>query len=135
MPLAIVHSVDEWVARFGAERKRTAVTIGNFDGVHLGHQKILRSVLARARRADLMSAVLTFYPHPARILRPAAAPGLLATLDQRLAATGAIGIDAAFVVAFDAEFAKVEPEDFVKRFLVDAMRAQAVLIGGNFRFG
>lgn len=135
MPLAIVHSVDEWVARFGAERKRTAVTIGNFDGVHLGHQKILRSVLERARRADMMSALLTFYPHPARVLRPTAAPSLLTTLDQRLAAIGAIGIDAAFVVAFDAELAKVEPEDFVKRFLVDAMRAQTVLIGEKFRFG
>src|ERR1039458_10687509 len=86
MPLEIVHLASEWVTRFGDARKRTAVTIGNFDGVHVGHQKILRSVLERAREADLTSALLTFYPHPARVLRPEQAPSLIATLPQRLAA-------------------------------------------------
>lgn len=135
MPIAIMHSTEEWAARFGNERKNTAVTIGNFDGVHLGHQKILRSVLDRARQADLTSAVLTFYPHPARVLRPAEAPSLLETLDQRLAAIGALGIDAALVARFDTDLAKLGPEDFVQRFLAHAMRAKVVLIGGNFRFG
>jgi len=135
MAIAIVHSAGEWVARFGQHRNGTAVTIGNFDGVHLGHQKILRNVLERAHAANLTSAVLTFYPHPARVLRPEAAPALIETLDQRLAAIDATGIDAAFVVRFDAELAKLTPEDFVQRFLVDAMRAKTVLIGGNFRFG
>lgn len=135
MPLAIVHSADEWLARFGDARKSTVVTIGNFDGVHLGHQKILRRVSDRARRANLMGAVLTFYPHPARVLRPTEAPSLLATLDQRLAAVEAAGIDAALVVRFDATLAQLSAEDFVPRFLVEAMRAQAVLVGSNFRFG
>jgi riboflavin kinase/FMN adenylyltransferase len=135
MQLAIVHSAEEWIAQFGEARKRTAVTIGNFDGVHLGHQKILRFVLDRAQRDNLMSAVLTFYPHPARVLRPNAAPAMLASLDQRLAAIGEIGISAAFVMRFDTELAKLSPEEFAQRFLVDAMRAQAVLIGGDFRFG
>jgi riboflavin kinase / FMN adenylyltransferase len=135
MPIAVVHSAGEWVARFGAARKRTAITIGNFDGVHLGHQQILRNVIERARGADLMSAVLTFYPHPARVLRPEAAPQLIETLEQRLAAIGDIGIDAALVLQFDGELAKLSPEDFVQRFLVDATRAQVALIGGNFRFG
>jgi riboflavin kinase/FMN adenylyltransferase len=135
MPLEIVHLASEWVTRFGDARKRTAVTIGNFDGVHVGHQKILRSVLERAREADLTSALLTFYPHPARVLRPEQAPSLIATLPQRLAAIDAMGIDAALVVQFDAALAKLSAEDFVKHFLVDAMRTQAVLIGGNFRFG
>ena len=135
MALAIVHSPEEWVGRFRAQRKPAAVTIGNFDGVHLGHQLILRRVMDRARNAGWIGAVLTFYPHPARVLRPDAAPGLLETLEQRLAAIGALGVDAALVARFDADLAKLEPEAFVRRFLVEAMRAQAVLIGGNFRFG
>ena len=135
MPLAIVHSADEWVARFGDARKPTVVTIGNFDGVHLGHQKILRSVCDRARHADSMSAALTFYPHPARVLRPAEAPNLLSTLEQRLAAIETAGIDAALVMRFDLTLAQVSAEDFVRRFLVETIRAQAVFVGANFRFG
>jgi riboflavin kinase/FMN adenylyltransferase len=103
--------------------------------VHLGHQQILRKVLERASGRDCISAVLTFYPHPARVLRPTEAPGLLCTLEQRLAMIESMGIDAAFVMQFDMELAKVSAEDFVRRFLVDTMRVQAVLVGGNFRFG
>ena len=135
MAFGVVHSAQEWVARFGNPRKRSVVTIGNFDGVHLGHQRILRTVLDQARRSDALAAVLTFYPHPARVLRPAEAPALLQTLEQRLAAIDATGIDAALVLRFDAELANVSPEDFVRRFLVDSMAVQAVLVGGNFRFG
>jgi riboflavin kinase / FMN adenylyltransferase len=135
MPFATTHSAEEWVARLGAARKPTVVTIGNFDGVHLGHQRILHGVLERARRADLLAAVLTFYPHPARVLRPAAAPALLATLDQRLRAFEAAGINAVFVMRFDTELAKVSAEDFVRRYLLETMRAKAILVGENFRFG
>ncbi|MBZ5694858.1 MAG: bifunctional riboflavin kinase/FAD synthetase [Acidobacteriia bacterium] len=135
MPLAIVRSADEWLARFGDARKPAVVTIGNFDGVHLGHQKILRSVCDRARHASSMSAALTFYPHPARVLRPAEAPNLLLTLEQRLAAVEAAGIDAVLVMRFDLTLAQVSAEDFVRRFLVETIRAQAVFVGANFRFG
>jgi len=135
MPLRTMLSGEEWVAQLGATRKSAAVTIGNFDGVHRGHQKILQGVVDRAKRDDLLATVLTFYPHPARVLRPDAAPGLLATLQQRLSAFNRSGIDAALVMRFDAELAKVSAEDFVQRFLVDAMRARAVLVGANFRFG
>lgn len=135
MPLAILHSAEAWTEHFGKSRKHTAVTIGNFDGVHLGHQEILRGVLERARQSGLISAVLTFYPHPARVLRPAQSPALLETLDQRLDAIEAMGIEAALVIRFDEELARLDPEDFVRRFLVDAMGAQSVLIGANFRFG
>ena len=82
-----------------------------------------------------MATVLTFFPHPVRVLRPAEAPSLLATLDQRLAAFDAARIDAAMVVRFDGQLAAVSAEDFVKRFLVETMRAEAVLVGANFRFG
>jgi riboflavin kinase/FMN adenylyltransferase len=135
MALAIVNSAAEWVERFGESRKPTVVTIGNFDGVHLGHQKILSGVLERARAADLIASVLTFYPHPSRVLRPEAAPALLATLEQRLAGFQAAGLDAALVLRFDAELAKVKAEDFVRHYLVETLRARAVMVGGNFRFG
>jgi riboflavin kinase / FMN adenylyltransferase len=133
--LDIAYSAEGWIERFGDSRKRTVVTIGNFDGVHLGHQKILSGVTERARANDLESAVLTFYPHPARVLRPEAAPTMLMTLEQRLTAFDAMGINAALVLQFDAELAKVSAEDFARIFLVDALRAKSVLVGDNFRFG
>jgi riboflavin kinase / FMN adenylyltransferase len=135
MALAIVNSAAEWVERFGESRKPTVVTIGNFDGIHLGHQKILSGVLERARATDLMATVLTFYPHPSRVLRPEAAPALLATLKQRLSGFEAAGQDAALVMRFDAELAKISAEDFVQKYLVEILRARAVMVGGNFRFG
>jgi riboflavin kinase / FMN adenylyltransferase len=133
MPLAVLHSTEEWSARFGDSA--TTVTIGNFDGVHRGHEKILRRVRDLALEQKLSPAVLTFYPHPARVLRPSDAPLLLMTLEQRLAAIEATGVDSVLLIHFDAELAKVGPEDFVRRFLVDTMQAKAVLIGANFRFG
>lgn len=135
MPLRTMLSAEEWAEQMGASRKATVITVGNFDGVHRGHQKILEGVVERAKKDDLLAAVLTFYPHPARVLRPDAAPGLLATLQQRLSAFNNAGINAALVMRFDAEAAKIGAEDFVHRFLVEAMRARAVLVGANFRFG
>jgi len=135
MALAIVNSAAEWVERFGESRKPTVVTIGNFDGIHLGHQKILSGVLESARATDLMATVLTFYPHPSRVLRPEAAPALLATLKQRLCGFEVAGLDAALVMLFDAGLAKVSAEDFVRHYLVEILRARAVMVGGNFRFG
>jgi riboflavin kinase/FMN adenylyltransferase len=135
MALEIVNSAREWVTRFGEARKPTVVTIGNFDGIHLGHQKILNGVLERARAANAMGTVLTFYPHPSRVLRPETAPALLSTLQQRLARFEAAGLDATLVIQFDAELAKVSAEDFVRKYLVEILRAQEVMVGGNFRFG
>lgn len=135
MAMAIVHSGEEWAARFGPAQKSAGVTVGNFDGVHLGHQKILRRVRDRAARENLLAGVLTFHPHPARVLRPQEAPSLLATLEQRLAAFEAAGMDAVLVQRFDKAFARVSAEEFVRRLLVEAMRARVVLVGGNFRFG
>jgi riboflavin kinase/FMN adenylyltransferase len=135
MPFAVLHSEAEWAALFGQPGDPTVVTVGNFDGVHLGHQRILGTVCELARETSSKSAVLTFFPHPARVLRPSEAPPLLMTLDQRLAAIGALGIDAAFVLRFDTQLAGLAAEDFVRRFLVDMMHARAVLVGGNFRFG
>jgi riboflavin kinase/FMN adenylyltransferase len=133
--IAILNSPAEWIAHFGNARKPAALTIGNFDGVHVGHQKILRGVIERARAMDAVSAVLTFFPHPARVLRPDVAPGLLETLPQRLAEFAALGIDATLVLRFDTELARASAEEFAQKFLVETLRARAVLVGENFRFG
>ena len=140
--ILLISSANEWVDRLGENRPGTVLTIGNFDGVHLGHQKILRDVVERAaaERGDALKkeplpAVLTFYPHPARVLRPQQAPSLLETLPQRLADFAALGIGAALVLQFDAALAQASAEDFAKRYLVDTMRARAVLVGASFRFG
>ncbi len=135
MPFAIAHSEAEWAALFGQPSEPTVVTVGNFDGVHLGHQRVLATIHELARQADCKSVVLTFFPHPARVLRPAEAPPLLMTLDQRLDAIRQLGIDAALVLRFDTQLASVAPEDFARRFLVDTLHARTVLVGGDFRFG
>jgi riboflavin kinase / FMN adenylyltransferase len=134
-PFAAFYSPDEWIARLGDARPRTTVTIGNFDGVHLGHQRIIRGVIDRASETATQSMVLTFFPHPARILRPEQAPPLLMTLAQRLDSFRESGLDAALALRFDAELAKVAAEDFVRKFLVDTLLARAVMVGSNFRFG
>lgn len=135
MAIAILNSPAEWVAHFGVARRPTAVTIGNFDGVHVGHQKILWEVTESARSANATSAVLTFFPHPTRVLRPEAAPGLLETLPQRLAEFDRLGIDAALVLKFDNELAKKSAESFAQSYLVEPLRARSVFVGANFRFG
>jgi riboflavin kinase / FMN adenylyltransferase len=128
-------SREEWLARFPAGAERTCLAIGNFDGLHLGHQQILRRVVERARKESCLAAVLTFYPHPTRVLRPAEAPALLMTLDQRLAAIAGMELDAALVIRFDAEFAKINPEDFASHYVAETMQARFVAVGANFRFG
>lgn len=118
-----------------ADLARTVVTIGNFDGVHLGH----RQVLARARRvADdrgLTLVVVTFDPHPMAVLRPEHAPTSLTTLEARAELLAEAGADAVLALPFDRDVASWTPEEFVDRVLVDGLGAAAVVVGANFRFG
>ena len=135
MGMPVLGSAAEWCAHFGEARRPVVMTIGNFDGVHRGHQAILRRVRERAAEMGALSAVLTFFPHPARVVRPEAAPLLIETLPQRLRNLEAQGAQAALVVRFDAETARIAAEDFARIFLGEAMRARGVLVGENFRFG
>ena len=112
-----------------------AITIGNFDGAHLGHQRILHRVSALAREEGWKSAALTFDPHPAKLLAPANAPRLLTTLDQRTGMMLEQGIDEILILPFTPEIAALGPEDFVREILVDKLSARAVLVGANFHFG
>jgi riboflavin kinase/FMN adenylyltransferase len=134
MSLFVCHSVEEWAARF-ADGRRAAVTVGNFDGLHLGHQKILRTVREHARQAGQRGAVVTFEPHPMRVLRPDRAPRMIQTLAQRLAGFEQMALDAALVLRFDERLSRVSPEEFIERILVVGVRMGAILVGANFRFG
>ncbi len=115
--------------------QRPVVTIGNFDGVHRGHRVILERLTGDARRLGVDSVVLTFDPHPIAVLRPDAAPLLLMPLGDRLAALGEAGVDATVVQRFSRDFADVEAEDFIRRFLVEILGAQKLLVGHDLNFG
>jgi riboflavin kinase/FMN adenylyltransferase len=113
----------------------TIVTIGNFDGVHIGHCHLFRDVRERAAASGALAVATTFDPHPMRVLAPARELKLLTPMPERLALMEAAGLDAALVLHFDQQLAALDPQDFVRTILVNALRARQILVGGNFRFG
>lgn len=129
--IPVYRSLAEIPARFGP----TVVSIGNFDGVHCGHQEILSAVVSEARILGLRAVAVTFDPHPERFLRPVKAHLLLSTMDQRIQLLDATGIDAVLVLPFDASFASLTAQQFVLRILVETLQVRSLHEGGNFRFG
>ena len=118
------------------ERWRSPVlALGNFDGLHRGHATILARVRERAAELGVTAGVLTFDPHPPRIVRPEKAPPLLMTKAQKLAALAEAGIDGAAVVRFTPEISRWDPEEFVHAVLVDWLHVREVWVGSNFLFG
>src|SRR5438128_11064084 len=113
----------------------SVLSIGNFDGLHLGHRHILKTVVQRARELGLRSIAMTFSPHPIRFLAPDRAPRLISTLDQKIRLIENAGIDVLFLARFDEAFSRISPEDFVRRYLIDGFKARSVCVGGNFNFG
>jgi riboflavin kinase/FMN adenylyltransferase len=111
------------------------LSIGNFDGLHLGHQAILRKVVDRARSLRIRPAVLTFAPHPVRVLAPDVAPKLISTLPQKIRLLESAGIELLFIAKFDMAFAALSPDAFVQHYLVEGLRAKALCVGSNFTFG
>jgi riboflavin kinase/FMN adenylyltransferase len=124
-------SLAEVPADFGP----SVLAVGNFDGVHAGHRVILRRVSAIARERDFTPAVLTFDPHPARVLAPERAPKLISTIAQRLRRMESEGVEAAMLLAFSPELARLSPEEFARTVLVEKLHARVVIIGEDFRFG
>ncbi|MGE5647094.1 MAG: bifunctional riboflavin kinase/FAD synthetase [Acidobacteriota bacterium] len=116
-------------------RGPAVLTIGNFDGVHTGHRQILRRVVALARERGWTPSVLTFDPHPARVVAPERAPRLMTTPEQRAALMRAEGIEQILIQPFTPEFSRLSPEAFAKDILAAKLEAKAVLVGDNFRFG
>ncbi len=123
-------------AQYRAKRSERplVVAIGFFDGFHRGHQAIVRALLAE-RRPGSRTAILTFRNHPATVLRPDAVPPMIATLEERVNAIAAAGIDELFLIPFDPSIATLAPETFIDDMLVERIGAQSVIVGENFRFG
>jgi len=115
--------------------KGTVVTIGTFDGVHLGHRKIIDRLLASAQSNDLESVVLTFFPHPRMVLQKDTGIKLINSIDERIALLEACGLDHLIIHPFTQEFSRLTAEEFVKDILVDQLKARKVIIGYDHRFG
>lgn len=118
-----------------ADGTRSVITIGAYDGVHRGHQAVIAQVRNEAARLGCRSVVVTFDRHPASVVRPDSAPKLLTDTDQKMEALAATGVDATFVVRFDANAAQEDPAEFVRRVLVEKLRAQLIVVGEDFHFG
>ncbi len=125
------YGLDEVPADWG----RSVVTIGVFDGVHRGHQRIVGAAAEEARRRGLRSVVITFDPHPDEVVRPGTHPPLLASTTRRIELLEGLGTDAVVVVPFTLELSKVPPDEFVQSVLVDRLHAAHVIVGEDFRFG
>ncbi len=112
-----------------------AITIGNFDGVHIGHQQIIRQVVERARANGWKAAALTFDPHPTRLVAPERVPGLLTTPEQRAQRMLDQGLDEVLILPFTKEIAALTGEQFVRDILSTRLQARSVFVGDNFHFG
>jgi riboflavin kinase / FMN adenylyltransferase len=113
----------------------TVLTLGVFDGLHLGHQLVMRTVVERARAAGAVPTVITFDPHPRAVLHPKSAPPLLQTFDQKVEALGVLGIEQTIVVRFTPAFAEVRAEDFLRDVVHERLQAREVYLGKGFAFG
>lgn len=113
----------------------TVLTLGVFDGLHLGHQRIMQTVILRAEAVGAVPTAITFDPHPRAVLHPETAPPLLQTLDQRLAAFEVLGIEQAIVIRFNKEFAAQEGASFLREVIHERLQAKEVYLGKGFEFG
>jgi riboflavin kinase/FMN adenylyltransferase len=123
------------LSRLARKPKAAVLTIGNFDGVHRGHQRILETVAREARQRRGAAVALTFEPHPLKVLRPQAAPPLLLTLEQKLALLEQHGIDLVLVLPFTRRFSRLTPQRFVEEIIHRRIGAEMVCVGTTFRFG
>ena len=113
----------------------SVVTMGNFDGIHLGHQALVRHTVEESKRLGYPSIVLTFEPHPLKVLAPERAPRLLLSYQDKLDLFQAFGVDIVIAQRFDREFASIAAEDFVRRFLVGRLKTKKLWVGRDLRFG
>ena len=115
--------------------KKTIVTIGTFDGVHIGHQKIIEKLIQETKNADCESLILTFFPHPRMVLHETSSIKLLNTIGEKSCLLEKMGLDNLVIHPFDKEFSNLSAEEFVKTILVDAFNIQKIIIGYDHRFG
>ena len=115
--------------------KKTIVTLGTFDGVHIGHQKIIEKLIQNAKEYNCESLILTFFPHPRMVLQKGSDIKLLNTIDERSVLLDKLGLDNLIIHPFDLEFSRLSAEEFVKKILVDTFNIQKIIIGYDHRFG
>lgn len=132
---AVFSSSGEWAARYGESKRGSVLVVGNFDGIHLGHQMILNYAMQHARESGAVPTALTFEPPPLKVLRPESAPLRLSTNQQRLEWFGLAGMEAAVVLPFTPELSQLSAEEFVEQILVRDLQVRSVVVGENFRFG
>ncbi len=133
--LSAFSSSQAWASRYATNGHSSVLAIGNFDGIHLGHQAILRATVERARTLNAVATALTFDPSPRKVLRPESAPPRLSTNAQRMDWFNILGLEAVVVLPFTLDLARLSPAEFVEQILVRDLRTKAVLVGENFRFG
>ncbi|OFW01632.1 MAG: riboflavin biosynthesis protein RibF [Acidobacteria bacterium RIFCSPLOWO2_12_FULL_59_11] len=129
--MEIYYSLEE----IAQQSRRSVATVGNFDGVHLAHQELLRRVQERARQENAASVAVTFDPHPSKVLAPQKAPSLLTPLSVKQELLAKSGIDRLLILPFTRDFSLWSPEQFVQELLVNTLQATAVVVGESFRFG
>jgi riboflavin kinase/FMN adenylyltransferase len=113
----------------------TVVTIGTFDGIHIGHRKVLEQVVREAGKRGMTSLVITFDPHPLKVLRPSEAPGLLSTIDEKLKLLTQFDIDLVEIIPFTTEFSRLTPRRFVEEILFEEYSMRALVVGYDHGFG
>ncbi|HXM98718.1 MAG TPA: bifunctional riboflavin kinase/FAD synthetase [Candidatus Dormibacteraeota bacterium] len=132
---SVFASSKEWAARYGRSGRGSVLVVGNFDGIHLGHQMILNHAVQHARESGAVPTALTFEPPPLKVLRPESAPLRLSTNQQRLEWFALEEMEATVVLPFTQELSQLSAEEFVEQILVRDLQARSVVVGENFRFG
>jgi len=117
--------------RFGS----SVITLGNFDGLHLGHQELIKLIIQRAKETASLSMVVTFRPHPLKILAPEKCPPLISIYEEKILLLEKLGIDVLVKIPFTLDFSAMEPRDFVKNVLCNLLGAKEIFVGCNYRFG
>ncbi len=114
---------------------KSILTLGNFDGLHLGHQELVRMIIQRAREVGAVSMVVTFRPHPLKILAPDKCPPLISIYEEKIRLFERLGVDVLVKIPFTLEFSTMSPEDFVRDILCNTLGAKEIFVGYNYRFG
>ncbi|HSB32546.1 MAG TPA: bifunctional riboflavin kinase/FAD synthetase [Candidatus Sulfobium mesophilum] len=114
---------------------KSILTLGNFDGLHIGHQELVRMIISRAKEVGALSMVVTFRPHPLKILAPEKCPPLISIYEEKIRLFEKLGIDVLVKIPFTVEFSTMSPEDFVRDILCGILGASEIFVGYNYRFG
>jgi riboflavin kinase/FMN adenylyltransferase len=129
--MLVFHHIDDPALSLDA----SVVTLGNFDGIHLGHQALVSQTVQEARCRHAASVVVTFDPHPLKVLAPRRAPRLILTAEDKIEMLGELGVDVVVSQNFDPTFANVRAEEFVRRSIVDRLKTKKMFVGPDLRFG